>query len=216
MTYYNDKGYRSNLRFKDISDESPARTDFVDGDLFIEDAILKLQVDGAIIAVSTPVVYGSDAPDSYTSDYKEFSLTGTPTGGTFTINVDGTNTAPIAYNASAAAVKAAVEAVAPAGTVVRCSFNTNTWYLDIAFPHGSAPSDTTFSGTGLTGGTTPSVEVGTNTMFVETTNYELPAGAIYVRKQGTSTTAFGGQVTLYQLVEIKDSMTGTHTRKVWI
>jgi hypothetical protein len=43
------------------------------------------------------------------------TITGTPTGGSFTITYDGYTTAPIAYNATAAAVQAALAALPPIG-----------------------------------------------------------------------------------------------------
>jgi HK97 family phage major capsid protein len=48
----------------------------------------------------------TDGPLHYT-----FSLNGSPTGGTYTLKVNGVSTAPIAYNANDAAIKAAIVAV---------------------------------------------------------------------------------------------------------
>lgn len=86
----------------------------------------------------------------------EWALTvsGAPTGGTYQLSVNGYATAPIAYGANAAAVKAAVDGLAGlTGVTVTAT--------------GSAPMSLTFSskvvltadGAGLTGGTDPMVTV---------------------------------------------------------
>ena len=88
--------------------------------------------------------------------------TGTPTGGTFTITVNGVTSAPIAFNAAAATVQAALVAMSniAAGDVV-CGGGalptavTLTWGGAFA---GQAVS-VSASGAGLTGGTTPTAVV---------------------------------------------------------
>jgi hypothetical protein len=45
------------------------------------------------------------------NEVQRITITGTPTGGTFTLTFQGNTTAPIAYNASAATVVAALEAL---------------------------------------------------------------------------------------------------------
>lgn len=51
-----------------------------------------------------------------TNEVQTVTITGTPTGGTFTLTYDGQTTAPIAYNAASAAVQAALEALRNIGT----------------------------------------------------------------------------------------------------
>lgn len=60
--------------------------------------------------------YNAGAPSNGTSEVQTLSTTGTPTGGTFTLSYDGFTTGNIAYNASAAAVVAALEALPNIGT----------------------------------------------------------------------------------------------------
>ena len=48
---------------------------------------------------------------SGTNEVQRITITGTPTGGTFTLTIFGETTAPIAFNANAAAVEAALEAL---------------------------------------------------------------------------------------------------------
>ncbi len=49
------------------------------------------------------------------SAVQTITLTGTPTGGTFTVSFDGQTTAPIAYNAAASAVQTALQALSTIG-----------------------------------------------------------------------------------------------------
>ena len=105
------------------------------------------------------------------------TITGTPTGGTFRLSFMGIKTAPIAFNASAFAVQAALEAIISIGTGgVVCG--------GVALP--GTPVTITFSGTNfaglpqalvvfetgaadnlLTGGTTPTGSVANTTTGVQ-------------------------------------------------
>lgn len=87
------------------------------------------------------------------------TITGSPTGGTFTLTVDGQTTSGIAYNATATAVQAALEAlstVAVGQVTVTGGPGPATPYVVTLAPELGA---LTGSGSGLTGGTTPSVTV---------------------------------------------------------
>ena len=81
------------------------------------------------------------------------TVTGTPTGGTYVLGVNGFSTAGIAYNANAAAVASAINAlsgVTGLGTV------TASGTIDLVFPEAVF---LTADGSGLTGGTSPDVTV---------------------------------------------------------
>lgn len=82
------------------------------------------------------------------------AVTGTPTGGTFTLAIDGFSTAGIAYNADSTAVQAAVNALSGVTGVTATVSGTTT--KTFAF---SGAVNLTASGSGLTGGTTPGVTV---------------------------------------------------------
>ena len=91
-------------------------------------------------------------------------LTGVPTGGTFTLTYSGQTTAGIAYNATAAAVQAALEALPNIAnrdvTVVSDAAVGHPWTVYFGGALVSAtttPAELTASGVGLTGGTAPSV-----------------------------------------------------------
>jgi hypothetical protein len=93
------------------------------------------------------------------------TITGTPTGGTFTLTWDGQTTAAIAYNASASAVQSALLALSnmpESGVSVTGGPGPGTPYT-VTFPDGKNVSQMTASGASLTGGTTPAVTVATAT-----------------------------------------------------
>ncbi|MDX3232880.1 hypothetical protein [Streptomyces sp. ME19-01-6] len=103
-----------------------------------------------------------------TSEVQTVTVTGTPTGGTYTLTFSGQTTAGIPYNATAAQVKTALEALSNVdvgdvtvtggphpGTAVVVTFVGQ--YL------GDDVSQMTASAAGLTGGTSPAVTVTTTT-----------------------------------------------------
>lgn len=100
-----------------------------------------------------------DGPGS--NEVQTVTITGTPTGGTFTLTYDGQTTDPVAYNASAAAVKAALVAAtnltANDVTVVLASF-----VYTVTFKTGTNVPQMTAAGS-FTGGTSPAIAVATTT-----------------------------------------------------
>lgn len=92
------------------------------------------------------------------------TITGTPTGGTFTITYAGQTTAAIAYNATAATVQAALVALSNigAGNVVCTGGVLPGTAVVISFAGGAlagtAPALATTTGS-LTGGTTPAAAI---------------------------------------------------------
>lgn len=103
--------------------------------------------------------------DAGTNEVQTVSITGTPTGGTFTLTFDGQTTAAIAYNANAAAVQSALLALSNLDTGDVAVTGTNP---DFTVTFGGDYADTnvaqmTADGSGLTGGTTPGVTVATET-----------------------------------------------------
>ncbi|MBA4192465.1 MAG: hypothetical protein C0467_31235, partial [Planctomycetaceae bacterium] len=91
-------------------------------------------------------------------------LTGSPTGGTFTLTFNGQTTSAIAYNASAATVQAAVESLSNVGSgnAVVTAAPGGGWQVRFAGTlAGEYQNKLTASGASLTGGTTPSVAVAT-------------------------------------------------------
>lgn len=85
----------------------------------------------------------------------DLTISGTPTGGTYTLTVNGAPTAPIAYNANAASVAAALNAlsgVTGLGTITA----TGSGPIEITFP---AAVQLASNGALLTGGTNPAATV---------------------------------------------------------
>ena len=100
------------------------------------------------------------------TEVKTVTITGTPTGGTCTLTLDGATTGSIAYNAAASAVQSALEAIATInpGDVVVTGSAGGPWTLTFAGRYAGTDVPTlTASGSGLTGGSTPGVSVATST-----------------------------------------------------
>lgn len=93
------------------------------------------------------------------------TITGTPTGGNFTLTWDGQTTGNIAYNATAADVQAALRALSnmpESGVTVTGGPGPGTAFT-VTFTDGKNVSAMTASGAGLTGGTSPAVSIATAT-----------------------------------------------------
>jgi coat protein Gp5 len=107
------------------------------------------------------VYYGTnivaDGPDN---EEQTVTVTGGPTGGTFTLTYSGQTTAGITYNASAAAVKSALAALSNLdASDIEVSGSAGSY--TVTFNSGANVSAMTASGSGLTGGTSPGVTVAT-------------------------------------------------------
>lgn len=105
----------------------------------------------------------ADGPGS--NEVQTVTITGTPTGGSFTLTYEGKTTAAIAYNATGAQVRAALIA----GTDLTANQLSATsggplpgTAVVVTFDTGSNVSQMTATGS-LTGGTTPAVAVTTTT-----------------------------------------------------
>jgi hypothetical protein len=102
------------------------------------------------------------------NEVQTVTITGTPTGGTFTLTYAGQTTAAIAYNAAAAAVKAALVALSNIGSAdvaVTGGPGPGTPWV-VTFQGNLADTDVaqmTANSAGLTGGTSPAVAVTTTT-----------------------------------------------------
>lgn len=130
------------------------------------------------------ILRGAGAPVAGVNEVQTVTITGTPTGGTFTLSYGGATTAPIAYNANAAAVQAALVALSTIGagnvvcgggglpgTPITVTFQSNLGALDVPV--------LTANGAGLTGGATPAVSVTTTTPGVTATGRGQITGALY-------------------------------------
>jgi RHS repeat-associated protein len=93
---------------------------------------------------------------------QQVSLTGSPTGGTFTLTFNGQTTSAIAYNATAATVQSALQALSTIGSnnALVAPASGGGWAVRFAGTLGGAAQPAlTGNGSGLTGGSSPSVAV---------------------------------------------------------
>jgi hypothetical protein len=136
-----------------------------------------LERNGSILRTKTGAIVVADAGytatgpfTAGTAEVQTVTVTGTPTGGTFTLtftrNAVPATTAPIAYNATAAALEAALEALPNLETgdvAVGGGPGPGTpWTVTFAAHLGNVALMTD-NDSGLTGGTTPAVTVTTTT-----------------------------------------------------
>lgn len=100
------------------------------------------------------------------NEVQTVTINGGPTGGTFTLTFDGETTAPVAYNATAATVRQALEALANINPGDVAVSGSASGPYTVTFGGQYAETDVptmTASATGLTGGTSPAVVVATTT-----------------------------------------------------
>lgn len=120
------------------------------------------------------------------NERQTLTITGTPTGGTFTITAYGETTAPIAYNASAATVLTALLALNAfePGDLATGGGTLPGTPVTIDFAGAYAATDVplmTASGALLTGGTTPAAAIAQTTAGADavTDIPAVPAGAVH-------------------------------------
>ena len=121
-------------------------------------------------------ITASDAPNAAkligTNEVQTVTITGTPTGGTYTLTVLGVTTAAINYNATAATggtgtpphaqVKAAIDAVIPGNTITVAGGPHPGTAITLTYVgYGDVPQATAAGS--FTGGTTPAIAVTTTT-----------------------------------------------------
>jgi hypothetical protein len=122
----------------------------------------------ATCSITSRPLQGAAVPAAGTDEVQTVTITGSPTGGTYTLTFSGQTTSAIAYNATASAVQTALEALSNiASGDVTCGGG----------PHPGTPITVTFGGGvydgedvpqmtasgSFTGGTSPAVTVSTTT-----------------------------------------------------
>lgn len=135
----------------------------------------------------TPNLYGpyynAGAPNNGASEVQTITVNYTPTGGTFALTFDGWTTAPIAYNAAASVVQAALRLLPNIGTTgVTCAGGALPGTpVTCAFAGPLANRDVpqmTVNGALLTGGTPGTIAISTSTPGVTGTARGALAGAV--------------------------------------
>lgn len=115
--------------------------------------------------IGYPAYYNRGVSGSYLrhgNRVQVVTITGTPTGGTFTLSHGGATSAPIAYNAANSAVQTAVRALGGAMTNATVTGSAGGPYTVTLGVAGVATGPLTASGAALTGGTNPKVAVTTS------------------------------------------------------
>jgi hypothetical protein len=128
-------------------------------------------VDGMQVCTPDPnilkfAIGGDTIERAAVSEVQTVTITGTPTGGTFTLTYNGQTTAPIAYNAVASAVQSALEAlsnVAPGDVTVGGGPGPGTPYTVTFDADLGNVVQMSASGAALTGGSSPAAGVATTT-----------------------------------------------------
>lgn len=117
--------------------------------------------------VADPGYTGTGALNAGTPEVQTVTITGAPTGGTFTLTYNGFTTTPLAFNASAGTVQNALTALPniDTGEVTVTGANGGPYTVTFLAELGNV-AQMTASGAGLTGGTTPAVAVATTTQGV--------------------------------------------------
>ncbi len=116
---------------------------------------------------------------SPTNEVQTVTITGTPTGGSFTLTFQGQTTATIAHNAAASVVETALENLASLDAADVAVTGSAGGPYTVTFGGAYAATDVpvmTANGTGLTGGTSPAVGVTTTTPGAAVDLSPLPSG----------------------------------------
>lgn len=144
--------------------------------------ILYTPLDNVIVADAGYT--GIGAPIAATAEVQTVTITGGPTGGTFTLTYSGQTTGTIAYNAIGSTVQTALNALSNLDGVTVTGGAGGPYVVTFPVAMGN-PAQMTASGAGLTGGTTPSVGVATTTPYVapsfEAGTWVYATGPVQVR-----------------------------------
>jgi hypothetical protein len=156
-------------------------------------------------------------------ELQTITVTGSPTGGTFTLTFGGNTTTGIAYNAAASAVQSALEALASigAGNVLVSGSNGGPWSVDFTGTLGYASQSLmTKDASGLTGGTSPDVAIAEakagsswTTITSGFTLYRVYARAVFTVAQATTTQVRFHSGNYYVIITIGNAANGEFSGK---
>lgn len=90
---------------------------------------------------------------------QSITVTGSPSGGTFTLTYEGSSTAAIAYNATATAVQTALRAVTAIGSNIKVTGRPGAWVASFQGTLATDAGPLDLDDNSLTGGTSPSVTI---------------------------------------------------------
>lgn len=112
-------------------------------------------------AAITPDQLRDFDPETFGAGTSALVITGSPDGGTYTVSVDGKASKPIAFDAEAADIQAAISDIAGvgAGNVVVKGTKDDGLTIALVGDLYGTDKEVTADGSGLTGGTSASVEI---------------------------------------------------------
>jgi len=150
-------------------------------------------------ASSPAATVASSTAGASTAAVQTLTVTGTPTGGTFTLSFGGQTTSAIPFNATSAQVQAALTALSTIGSgnlnCTGAALPAGPITLTFAGTMASGPQATIALGTNnLTGGSTPAPQIAATTPGVATAAVQTLSMSNNPNA-GTFTLSFGGQVT---------------------
>lgn len=122
-------------------------------------------------------------------ELQSVTITGSPTGGVFTLTFGAQTTTGIAYNAAASAVQSALQALSSigSGNALVTGANGGPWQVQFTASLGQASQSLlTKDATGLTGGTSPNVAIA-----------RVQAGAAFATISSGFTLRYAGAVLIY-------------------
>lgn len=126
------------------------------------------------------------APGNGTTQVETLEVTGSPTGGTYTLVFEGYTTAALAYNADATAIQTALRAIPTIGSAGIGVTGTNPFVATFAAARArTALGRITLGTNALTGGTSPSVSITLTTPGVTANPYK-PLAAAKLRRLDTN------------------------------
>lgn len=130
------------------------------GGLIAEGPLLRTHTGARVVADAGYSGRGPDVPG--TSEVQSVTITGAPTGGTFTLTYSAQTTGTIAFNAAASAVQTALNALSNLDGVTVSGANGGPYTVTFPVDMGDT-AQMTANAAGLTGGTAPAVNVATVT-----------------------------------------------------
>lgn len=164
--------------------------------------VLEFMIGGEVITVAG------------TAEVQTVTITGTPTGGTFTLTYAGQTTAGIAYNAAAAAVQTALEGLSnlePGDVTVGGGPGPATPYtVTFTIAQGDV-AEMSANGAGLTGGVTPAVAVTTTTPGSNLTDIGYLAPEV-----GTNATPNGTSIELWSMAVDEGAIAAGYPYIRWV
>lgn len=134
------------------------------GGLIVEGALLRTHTGARVVA--DPGYTGRGPDVAGTSEVQTVTITGGPTGGTFTLTFAAQTTAAIPFNAAASVVQTALNDLSSLDGVTVSGVAGGPYTVTFPADMGNV-GQMTGNGAGLTGGTAPAVNVATTTPGVD-------------------------------------------------